>query len=133
MHHHSTALCGQLLMAMAYNTVFHFKAVIFCFRHARAHRNGVRIGQRQTEAALHGPQNGTNAGGVAQIIQIDALKIGYARAFKIAKIDRIVDMTIGIHIAPEYGQLDDNRIGGEELGHVFSKSVFSRGVEERGK
>lgn len=87
------ALSRNLLVFLADYIILHREPIVLYFGNASSNRHGVGIGQRYFEPALNRGKNGTNASLVHEFHQPQPLKVGDARAFKVTKVDDVVNTT----------------------------------------
>src|SRR5207245_2657080 len=73
---------------------------------AGADGNAVRICERSTKARLGRCQDGADAGCLFKRKPVEAAKVLQTRVFEITEIDDVVDVLVGVHLAPNYGLCD---------------------------
>src|SRR5712692_8663431 len=100
--------------AMTDQEVVHRAAVRAESRHVRPDGNGVWISEWLAVACLRGCQDWADAGFLLILKPVQALKVFKAGTFEITKVDHVVYVAIGIHLAPDDGQLDNHGKTNEE-------------------
>ncbi len=91
---------------MTDDAVLHDEPVITHRGNARADGDGVRVGEGFAKSRFGGRQDGADAAIGIEIGPAKPAKILHPATFKIAKVHHIIDMAIGIHLAPNDGQFD---------------------------
>src|SRR5262245_58486316 len=94
---------------MADDDMFEREAVALHGDAAGANGNGVGIGERPAETRLRGREDRADAGLALVIEPVEPAKPLQAGVLEITEVNHVVDVAVGIHLAPAYRQLDHHR------------------------
>ena len=84
---------------------------------AGADGDAVGKGQRRAEPAGGGRQDGPDGVAVEEIGRVEPFEVRDPRGFEIAEIDDVVDVPVGIHLAPGHGHFHHHRVLRQRAAH----------------
>jgi hypothetical protein len=107
--HRSGPFSGDRILRCRNHLVFHDESIFEDLDCACADQDGIGVVQRQAKPATRRVQNGAHLELVIRRQEVASIEKGYPSGLEETEDDRVVEVAVGVHLAPLHGELHDDR------------------------